>query len=298
MNRDFTLERVPAPVPVATREILGGGGLKLHAREWGNPEGFPLLFIHGWSQSDLCWLNQVSGDLADTSRMVTFDLRGHGLSEKPPGPEYYADGQLWADDLAAVIDQTGLEQPILVSWSYGGYVVADYLRAYGDAHIGGINLAGSATILRPPAFDHIGPGLLENAQDMCVPDLFVNIAATRRFLRACTVNALDPDLWESALCWNMVVPAQIRGALIAREIDSDDVLAALSVPVLVIHGLEDSIVLPSMSRHVVERCPTAVASWYDGIGHMPFVEAQERFDQELMTFVDRARASRSSSAVS
>ena len=96
MNRDFTLDRVPSPVPVATREILGGGGLKLHAREWGNPKGPPLLFIHGWSQSDLCWLNQVSGDLADTFRMVTFDLRGHGLSEKPPGPEHYADGQLWA----------------------------------------------------------------------------------------------------------------------------------------------------------------------------------------------------------
>ena len=89
---------------------------------------------------------------------------------------------------------------------------------------------------------------------MCLPDLGANIAATRRFLRACTVDPLDADLWESALCWNMVVPPQIRGALIAREIDADDVLAALSVPVLVIHGLEDSIVLPSMARHAVERC--------------------------------------------
>ena len=73
--------------------------------------------------------------------------------------------------MAAVIDQTGLEQPVLVAWSYGGYIVADYLRAYGDAHIGGINLVGAAAILKPPAFDHIGPGLLENAPDMCVPDL-------------------------------------------------------------------------------------------------------------------------------
>jgi hypothetical protein len=41
MNRHFSLDRVPPPVPVATREILGGGGLKLHTREWGNPEGSP-----------------------------------------------------------------------------------------------------------------------------------------------------------------------------------------------------------------------------------------------------------------
>ena len=92
MNHDFTLDREPPPVPVATREILGGGGLKLHAREWGNPGGPALLLIHGWSQSDLCWLNQVRGDLASTFRIVTFDLRGHGLSDKPTQPEHYATG--------------------------------------------------------------------------------------------------------------------------------------------------------------------------------------------------------------
>ncbi len=147
MERDSTLERMAPPIPIATHEILGGGGVRLHAREWGNPEGPPIVFIHGWSQSDLCWLKQVHGDLARRFRIVTFDLRGHGLSEKPAGPEHYADGQAWADDLAAVIDQTGLERPILVAWSYGGYVVADYLRAYGDARIGGIDLVGAAVIL-------------------------------------------------------------------------------------------------------------------------------------------------------
>ncbi len=290
MNRDFTLDRIPPPVPVATREILGGGGLKLHAREWGNPEGFPLLFIHGWSQSDLCWLNQVRGELAGASRMVTFDLRGHGLSEKPPGPEHYADGQLWADDVAAVIDQSGLEQPVLVSWSYGGYVVADYLRAYGDAHIGGINLAGSATILRPPAFEHIGPGLLENARDMCVPDLFANIAATRRFLRACTSRPLGDDELAAALAWNMVVPPAIRGALLSRELDGSDVLARTSVPVLVSHGRDDMIVLPSMAEHTLTACPEATVSWYDGVGHMPFWEAPDRFDRELADLAHAARS--------
>lgn len=121
---------------------------------------------------------------------------------------------------------------------------------------------------------------------MCLPDLGANIAATRRFLRACTASSLHADLWESALCWNMIVPPQIRGALLAREIDGDDVLAKLTVPMLVIHGLDDEIVLPSMARHVVERCPTADASWYEGIGHMPFVEAADRFDRELATFAE------------
>jgi pimeloyl-ACP methyl ester carboxylesterase len=280
MHRDRLLNRVP-PVPIAAREILGGGGLKLHAREWGNPGGFPLLFIHGWSQSDLCWLNQVSGDLAGTSRMVTFDLRGHGLSGKPAGPEHYADGQLWADDVAAVIDQTGLEQPVLVAWSYGGYIVADYLRAYGDSHISGINLVGAAVVLRPPAFDHIGLGMLQNARHMCAPDLLANIAATRRFLRACTARPLSDDELAAALAWNMVVPPAVRGGLLSRELDGSDILASTSVPVLVTHGRDDMIVLPSMADHTLAACPAATASWYDGVGHMPFWEASDRFDREL-----------------
>jgi pimeloyl-ACP methyl ester carboxylesterase len=80
--------------------------------------------------------------------------------------------------VAAVIDQTGLERPILVAWSYGGFIVSDYLREYGEARIGGIDLVGAAVILNPPTFAHFGPGLLQNAREMCVPDLVANIAAT------------------------------------------------------------------------------------------------------------------------
>ncbi len=209
------------------------------------------------------------------------------MSAKPLEPEHYVDGQLWADDVAAVIEQTGLHRPVLVAWSYGGFVVTDYLRAYGEAGIAGINLAGGAVVLRPPTFDHIGPGLLENAKDACSPDLGTSIAAVRHFLRACTAEALSDEDWSAALAWNMVVPPEVRGALISREIESDDVLATLCVPVLVSHGRADAIVLPSMAEHVLEVCATAEASWYDGIGHMPFWEDPQRFNRELDDFVTR-----------
>ena len=169
--------------------MCGGGGVTLHAREWGNAAGPPILFIHGWSQSDLCWSAQVGGPLAERFRMVTFDLRGHGASERPLDAGAYTAAQPWADDLAAVIDTTGLERPVLVGWSYGGFVIADYLRAHGEAAIGGIELVGGAVLLRPPSFDHIGPGFLENAPAACDPDLRVSIPAIRRFLGACTACA-------------------------------------------------------------------------------------------------------------
>jgi DNA-binding CsgD family transcriptional regulator len=76
-------------------------------------------------------------------------------------------------------------------------------------------------------------------------------------------------------------------ALVAREIDADDVLTEIAVPVLVTHGRADRIVQPSMAEHVLDVCGSAEASWYDGVGHMPFLEAPARFDHELGQFVAR-----------
>ena len=86
----------------------------------------------------------------------------------------------------------------------------------------------------------------------------------------------------------MCVPAEVRAALLARRIDGDDVLSRLSVPVLVTHRRADAIVLPSMAEHVLEVCETARPSWYEGIGHLPFLEDPTRFDRELREFAGRA----------
>jgi pimeloyl-ACP methyl ester carboxylesterase len=87
----------------------------------------------------------------------------------------------------------------------------------------------------------------------------------------------------------MPVPPEVRGALIARAIDSDDVLARLSVPVLVTHGREDAIILPSMAGHTLQHRETTVPPWHKGISHMPFLQDTERFNHELAAFVDQVR---------
>ena len=140
------------------------------------------------------------------------------------------------------------------------------------------------------SYDNIGPGFLDNAPGASAPDLPTNIQAMRSFVRACTAKPLSEEDLEAALCFNMVVPSQVRRSLITRSIDSDDVLSNLSVPVLVTHGTEDTIVLPSMGRHVLDVCPTAEASWYEGVGHAPFLEDPERFDRELADFTRRVNS--------
>jgi non-heme chloroperoxidase len=276
---------------VTTHTVEGGGGLRLHVREWGRTDGPPILFIHGWSSNHLCWAKQYGSALTDEFRLVAYDLRGHGMSEAPPEPEHYTYGELWADDVAAIIDQLQLNRPVLVGWSYGAFIIGDYVRAHGQEGIAAIDFVGGAVKLGEGAFGAlIGPGFLDHFADLTAPDLPTNIRAMPAFLKGLTAKPLPAEEFETALCSSIVVPARIRANLAAREIDLDDVLRTLEMPLLVSHGRADEIVLPAMAEHILATLPTAEASWYDGVGHAPHLEEPERFNQELATLTTRVRA--------
>ncbi len=269
--------------------VTGGGGLRLHVREWGRAGGPPILFIHGWSQNHLCWAKQYESALADEFRLVAYDLRGHGMSDAPLQPEHYTDAALWADDVAAIMDQLGLEQTVLVGWSYGAFVICDYIRAYGAERIAAIEFVEGAVKLGEAAFGTlIGPGFLDHFAHATDDDLPTNIWAMRSFVHTCVAQPLTPGEFETAVAWNIAVPARVRAALAAREIDEDDVLRDIRVPLLVTHGRADTVVLPAMAEHVLVTCPTSEASWYDGVGHMPHLEAPLRFNEELARLSQRA----------
>ncbi len=271
--------------------VRGGGGLRLHVREWGKPDGPPILFIHGWSQNHLCWAKQYESALAKEFRLVAYDLRGHGMSEAPLEPEHYTDSTLWADDLAAIIDQLRLDRPVLVGWSYGPFVVCDYIRVHGQDRVAAINFVEGAVKMGEAAFGTlIGPGFVDNFVGATADDLPTNIGAMRSFVRACLSRRMSDDDFETAICWNVVVPAAIRANLGAREIDCDDVLRALEVPLLVTQGRADTVVLPAMAEHVLATCPAANASWYDGVGHVPHLEEPERFNRELAALTRHVHA--------
>jgi pimeloyl-ACP methyl ester carboxylesterase len=275
----------------AAREVRGGAGLRLHVREWGPEDGPPIVFVHGWSQNHLCWTKQVESSLAQEFRLVAFDLRGHGMSEAPLEPEHYTDAGLWADDLRAIFDELELVRPVLVGWSYGAFVVCDYLRLRGQERIAAIEFVEGVTKLGEAAFGtFIGPGFLDHFVDATSDDLPTSMSAMRSFVRTCLVAPVSNDDVEAAVCWNVLVPAAIRANLAAREIDNDDVLRTIEVPLLVTHGREDSVVLPAMAEHVLATCPTAEASWYEGVGHAPHIEDPERFNRELAALTRRVRA--------
>lgn len=273
-----------------SHSIRGGGDLRLHVREWGNPSGIPILLIHGWSASHMVWNYQYQSALRDEFRLVALDLRGHGMSDMPDGVEHYNSETLWADDVASIIEYLNLDRPVLVGWSYGGLVIGDYVRRHGESGISGVNYVGAAVALNAEAMqDLLGPGFLDHVEDATQPDLPGNIEAIRKFLRELVVTPMKSDDHERALAFNMTVPPTVRGNMLQRAVDTTDVLARMNVPVLVTQGRQDQHVLPAMAERILEVCPTARVSWFEDVAHMPFMEDWQRYNTELADFARAAR---------
>ena len=259
-------------------------GLTISAQEWGNPAGPEILFIHGFSQSSMSWMRQVDSDLAKEFRIVTYDLRGHGNSDKPVEPERYRDSKAWGDEVQAVIDAAGLKRPVLVGWSYAGRVISDYVTTHGADKIAGINFV-DASIKFDPAL--VGENL-KNLPLMTSDDLATNIAATRTFVHGCFSKQPSADDFETMLAFNMMVPAKVRAGLSGRPLDATEVMSKLKIPVLVTHGAEDRNAKVGVAKYTASVIPGAKLSIYEGIGHSPFYEDATRFNTELAAFVRSA----------
>lgn len=270
------------PSTTRAHRVRGGGGVELHVEETGNQHGRPVLFIHGFSQCRLAWRSQLRSDLRDDFRLVAMDIRGHGLSSQPH--DAYAESSLWAEDVHAVITNLGLERPILCGWSYGGAVIGDYVRSYGEQALGGIALVAAVSRLGEPVMPYLGSGFVAELPGMFSDDVETCTAALERFIRLTTYADPTPDDHYLTLGYNSAVPSHVRRALMSRTLNHDDLLARLTTPTLVVHGVEDRIVLPSMSEHHAGLIPHARVTFFEGTGHAPFSEAAAAFNAELRDF--------------
>jgi pimeloyl-ACP methyl ester carboxylesterase len=90
-------------------------GFRQHVAEAGDPDGDPLVMLHGWPQHWWCWRKVIPG-LADRYRVICPDLRGHGWSDAPAGG--YGKQQ-FARDLVALLDELGLERVKLAGHDWG-----------------------------------------------------------------------------------------------------------------------------------------------------------------------------------
>ncbi|MEM6810046.1 MAG: alpha/beta hydrolase [Pseudomonadota bacterium] len=282
---DAPAEPFSIPAPTRAYFVEGGDNARIAVQEWGNTEGRPIIFVHAFSQSHLAWIPQVTGKLAQDFRLITFDNRGHGNSDKPAGLAPYTDGALFAADLDAVIEGSNAKKPIVVAWSIGGVLTGDYVERFGDGALGGILYLGAAHKLSPDgqyfgrAFAELGPGMMSD-------DLATNVQATLAAGRAITAKPVDPALFAFVVATNMVVPSHVRAGFVSRNVDHfTDTLPSLSVPVRILHGAEDVLLQVESSREAARRVPNASLSVLKGVGHAPHAEQPDAVEAAIRRLI-------------
>ena len=272
--------------------VSGHGGVRLHVREGGDPEGPPLLLIHGWSQHHLSWSKQMRGALASRFRLIAFDLRGHGASDKPSGPRHYDHAAPWIGDVAAVIGALELDAPLLVGWSLGGRIAMEYVAAHGEDGIAGVAIIGASVMAPsdPAVLAARTPVVM--AEGMYSADQGVALTATIAFLRACFAAPLSKQDLAIMTGFNMLVPPDVRKPARLRAMEAKGALEGMTKPVAVFWGEAEKVCTRAMFEATTAALPGAAVFTYPGAGHAPFWERPDAFDADLAAFADTAFGTR------
>lgn len=249
------------------------------------------MLLHGWAQSSAAFAAQLADPLLTAKyRLAAPDLRGHGASDAPEGA--YNDPELWADDIAAVLDLVG-RPAVLVGWSYGGAVITDYLRAFGDDDLAGIVLVGAVTeVGRDKAGGAMGSALQSVIPYVLLEDLDMAARGFTEFVRGMSESHLPGEVSQRIVGDGLRTPWRVRRALFSRDFESSGVLKLIRVPTLVTHGTLDAVIEPSAAQYSAGKIPGAELRWFERVGHMPFAERTEEFDEMLLEFADRVFAPR------
>lgn len=245
--------------------VTAAGGGRLAVRESGPAGAPPVVLVHGWAQTGAVW------DLP-CFHAHAVDLRGHGESDDFGD---YRDSARWAADLKAVLDHTG--PATVVGWSYGGLVIADYLRFHGTANVRALVFVSAITeIGRGRPGGETGP-----VMRAALPGAITDDAVMAEFCQAMAPALPSGTVGELTAAATSVSP-KVRGELFRRDVGSADVLKAVDVPTLVVHGTQDEVVAPAAAEYSAALIPGAELSLYPDTAHAPFLERPQRFSADLL----------------
>lgn len=273
--------------------VEGDGGVPLAVTVTGPEDGPEILFIHGIGMGAESFKPQLDSELADRYRMVAFDLRGHGMSGKPWNEKAYTDPAVWAEDVAAVIRATGLKKPILVGWSYGTLVAADYLREKGTDGISGLVMVGALGGFVPYVPPSIPPdpkimAQLTRAGELRQIPVFDAQQEAVDIISPMVVGSSASREWiDHAKTLGMMVPPYAQPLLRKHPMDNHDLVPLLrELPIYVMYGELDPSVPATMLSTLMEQLPNAMSRKFDKAGHSPFAEQPDAFSHDLACFVN------------
>lgn len=276
-------------------------GADLYVEEAGPMSPRGAVFIHGSALRSDVWHYQMPG--VGDHRLVFFDLRGHGRSQ-PKGELDFTIENL-ARDIEAVIEDSELEEVVLVGHSVGGMIALQlasmrtewlgsrlkglvllnttYRPAY-DTSIGGAVISKLERVIRHP-IDALGGHhrRIESLRKIVRPADSVFLAvAFAAFGPGASAKQIDFTYDMTADTSADVLFDLIKSY---RDYDVREKLADLTVPVVVMTGTHDRLTVPKASEYLVEHLPKAELCIYEDCGHMTMMERHDDFNARLDRFL-------------
>ena len=261
---------------------------KLFVKDWGS--GRPVILLHGWPLSADSWDDQAMAIAESGYRTIAYDRRGFGRSSQPwSGYDY----DTLADDLAAVIEQTGAQDAVIVGFSMGGGEIARYMSRHGGKSVAKAALIASVvpfmlkTADNPQGteqavFDKMAMGIREDRakffagffKDFFGVGMVSHPVSDQLLGSACSV-AMQASLKATLECAKSFATTDFR---------SD--LSAFKVPTLIIHGTNDKTVpIDPAGRAAAKGIAQSKLIEYDGAPHGLFATDKRQLTIDLLDFI-------------
>jgi len=262
--------------------------VKLYMKDWG--KGRPVILMHGWPLSADSWDDQAMA-IADAGfRAIAYDRRGFGRSDQPwDGYDY----DTLADDLAAIIAETGAQDATLVGFSMGGGEVARYMSRHGGKHVVQAALVASVVPymlkttdnpegVEQAVFDQMTAGMQADRAKffagffkMFYGAGLISSPVSEELLDASRNVAMQAGLKPTLACAKAFATTDFRGDL-----------AAFKLPTLIIHGTEDKTVpIDTSGRAAARGIPHAKLIEYDGAPHGLLATHKQQVTRDLLAFL-------------
>jgi len=265
----------------AAGTITARDGTRLACLDQG--AGTPVVLVHGWTLASEIWTLQTDWLANRGMRVVAYDRRGHGASDKP------ADGYDYdtlSADLAAVLDRLDLRDVTLVGHSMGAGEVARYLAHYGGSRIARVMLVAPTTPFALKRADN-PDGIDRAVYDRMIAALEADplayfIAGMPGFLG----RNVEPEMadWGLSIARQASVPALVKCIRAFSETDFRADMAAFTMPTLIVYGTGDVPSIIASSRRTATAIAGSRLQTYEGAPHGLFLTDAARFNQDLLAF--------------
>jgi non-heme chloroperoxidase len=257
---------------VATARLPNG--IDLQYRETGDPNGIPLILLHGAADSLRAW-KPFTDALPPSIRAFAVTQRGHGESSKPASGY---ESAAFAADIATFMDTVGVGKAHMVAHSMGTWIAQRLARTYADrVHsltlIGGFVTLGGNTVIA-----HLADKL-QAMGDVIDP------AFARGFQAGKVAIPLERDFLELIVGESLKAPAHIWRATFEAMIVERPDRTRLLHPALLMAGAKDALFDDDDRKRLATIFTAPRSILYDALGHAPHWEDPHATAKDIFRFV-------------